>query len=216
MADRLVHDVAAEVVSVDDGNGYIANPVKACADNHIRALTLLWQGPRADWVVVLEDDAQPVPNFRHHVSVALQWAETSIVGLYLGTGNPNGPTQQAIIPAVREADDVDIPWIVGDWFISTVGYAVRWECLPYLIETLSELVGPIDNRINTWTHMVDLPTWYTQPSLVDHEDGPSVISSPGIPNYENIKTRRRAHRFGTRSEWGSRTVKLGYAEGWSR
>lgn len=219
MAQNLSERVGADVRSIDNGNLGVVDgwfdPVEACARNHIRTLRMLAE-MSADWAVVLEDDAEPVPNLRQHLASALMWAESSIVGLYLGTGNPDGPTQQAIVPAVKEAKDAGIPWINGEWFISTVGYAVRSEYLPYLIRIISGLTGPVDNRINTWTHAAGLDTWYTQPSLVDHDDGPSVISVTGIPDYENTKMMRRAHSFGIRDEWDSRTVKLGHAEGWSR
>lgn len=204
LSQRMIEAVQADVVEYDSGTP----SVNACADNHIRVLTALNDVANGDWVVVLEDDALPVPDFRHHVELALAKTGGEIVGLYLGTGNPNGVVQEAVMPAVREAAATQNAWIVADWFLATVGYAVRPERLPGLIASLSSGTGPVDNRINSWTHQVGLETWYTQPSLVDHEDGSSVLSAwTPYP--------RHAHNVGFRKVWNQRAVRMAQVEGWS-
>jgi hypothetical protein len=207
LVGKLLRDTQIDVIKWDDG----LPSVKGCADNHIRVLTELYRqvGRRHRWCVVLEDDAQPVLDFREQLKMALARAHTPLVGLYLGTGNPAGPTQQAIVPAVEAAEASQSNWIVADWYISTVGYAVRSAWLPAMLTALSEMGGPVDMRINEWTHAANIKTWYTQPSLVNHGDDTSVIAGPGIPT-----PIRRAHRYGSRTEWSSRTTQMATAVPW--
>jgi GR25 family glycosyltransferase involved in LPS biosynthesis len=207
MAERLICDVDADVFNFD--HSFPPSPM-GCANNHIRVLQQLCMlATTGEWCVVLEDDAQPVPDFRRHVKRALLKAGSSLVGLYLGTGNPHGATQRAIIPAVEAAQASQACWIVADWFISTVGYAVHSTLLSGLIKGISKIGGPVDNRINDWCHDAGIRAWYTQPSLVDHDECPSIISSVVV------QPQRRAHRYGSLSKWNDRTVEMGYARGWS-
>lgn len=206
LADKLASDVEADFVSRD--NTWPPN-TKGCATNHIRTLTdLKRKSITGEWCVVLEDDAVPVVGFRRELHRALIKSDSSLVGLYVGTGNPDGATQRAIIPAVSAARSSDAAWIESDWFISTVGYAIRSEWLSGLVSALSTMGGPVDNRISEWSQQVGLKTWYCQPSLVDHDDQSSMITSFQFHP-------RHAHRYGIRDEWNRRTVQMGYAHGWS-
>jgi hypothetical protein len=204
LAQPMIDAVEADFVSLDHG----LPTVIGCADNHILVLKTLDGAAKDEWCIVLEDDAIPVDDFREHAERALAKTDAQLVGLYLGTGNPLGVVQAAVEPAVRAAEDSQSAWIVADWFLATVGYAVRSTLLPDLIADISERGGPVDNRINEWTHAAGLQTWYTQPSLVDHEDNSSVLSSfTPYPRY--------AHRYGARKQWNKRTVAMGRVEGWS-
>lgn len=206
LADRLSADVDADFVSTDIGWPPSAT---GCADNHIRTLKYLAMiASPGEWCVVLEDDARPVDDFRRQLKRALLKCDASLIGLYLGTGNPDGSTQRAIIPAVNAARASEAAWIVSDWFISTVGYVVRSESLSDLVTTISDMGGPVDNRISEWSQGAGLKTWYCQPSLLDHDDESSMISS-------FMPYPRHAHRVGIRDEWNRDAVEMGYAEGWS-
>ena len=207
MAQRLIEQVTADVFSFD--HTFPPSP-KGCADNHIHVLRQLCMlATSGEWVTVLEDDAEVVEDFRNQLKAALRKSGSPLVGFHLGTGSRYGAVQQAVIPAVEAAEAAGANWIVSDWFISTLGYAVRSPLLSGLITGISGAGGPVDNRINEWTHHAKIKTWYTQPSLVNHEDGPSLISSTVV------QPVRRAHRFGTVSQWNNRTVEMGYARGWS-
>lgn len=206
LVDKLVDDVQASYVGRD---ATWPPNAKGCADNHIRVLKRLnMMATPGEWCVVLEDDALPVPNFRQEVKQALMKCDASLVGLYLGTGNPTGPTQRAILPAVRDASASDAAWIVSDWFISTVGYVLRSDWISDLITAISDMGGPVDNRISEWSQQAGLKTWYCQPSLVDHHDESSMITSFAF-------YPRHAHNVGVREQWNRRTVEMGYAYGWS-
>lgn len=206
LAHKLAVDVGADYVS-EDRTWPPSN--MGCASNHIKTLTHLNSLAAPDeWCVILEDDALPVDNFRDELNRALMKCDASLVGLYLGTGNSDGPTQRAIIPAVNAARTSDAAWIESDWFISTVGYVLRAEWLSDLIPALSSMGGPVDNRISDWSQSAGLKTWYCQPSLVDHHDESSMITSFSFHP-------RHAHSCGTRDEWNRGTVQMGYAHGWS-
>jgi hypothetical protein len=208
MADTLIKKVGADVFVFD--HSFPPSP-RGCADNHIRVLQQLsMMATKGEWLIVLEDDAQPVENFRREVKGPLRVTGSQLVGLYLGTGSIHGATQRAIIPAVAAAEAAGAHWIVADWFISTVGYAVASPLLPALIKGISNDGGPVDNRINEWMQGAGVKTWYTYPSLVNHDDdGPSLISAV------QVQPPRVAHRFGTRPIWSSKTIEMGYARGWS-
>jgi hypothetical protein len=206
MAERLIAQVGADVFCFD--HTFPPSP-KGCSDNHIRVLRQLCMlATPGEFVVVLEDDAEPVDDFRNQLKGALLKTGSPLVGLHLGTGSPHDPVQQAVAPAVEAAEASQACWIVSDWFIYTIGYAVRSPLLSGLITAISSAGGPMESRINEWTHHARIKTWYTQPSLINHGDASSLINSAPVPP-------RGAHRFGTRTEWNRRTVEMGYARGWS-
>jgi len=207
MAQELIDHIGADVFCFD--HTFPPSP-KGCADNHIRVLRQLCMlATPGEWVVVCEDDAQPVQDFRNQLKAALLKAGSPLVNFYLGAGSPHGAVGQAVIPAVEAAEASAASWIVSDWFISTVAYAVRSPLLSGLVTGISDMGGPTEIRINEWTHHTRTKTWYTQPSLVDHHDGPSLVNSA------MTQSVHRAHRFGTRDTWNRRTVEMGYARGWS-
>lgn len=207
LVDELINDVDVDIIKFDDG----LPSITGCANNHIRVLKALNECSHKDkWCVVLEDDAQPVTDFREQLVESLALADTALVGLYLGTGSRAGSTQKAIIPAIQAAEDTGSNWVVSDWFMSCVGYAVKSSWLPCLIDALSNNGGPVDNRINEWSHRTGFKTWYTYPSLVNHKDEQSLISSAGVP-----LPVRHAWCSGGRDVWHDGCVRMGYAEGWS-
>jgi hypothetical protein len=204
LVDSLIRETQPDVIRWDDG----IPSVKGCADNHIRVLSEFNRqvSVRHRWCVVLEDDSRPVSDFRHQLDMALARAQTPLVGLYLGGGNLNFPTQRAMEMAVAKA--FESHWITADWFCSGVAYAVRSTRLPALVTAISEMAGPLDRRINLWARKTGVQTWYAQPSLVNHKDGVSVIS----PNLRIPP--RQAFRFGPRAEWNSSTTRMEHAEPW--
>jgi hypothetical protein len=205
MAQELIEQIGADVFCFD--HTFPPSP-KGCADNHIRVMRQLCMlATPGEWCVVCEDDAEPVEDFRNQLKAALLKAGSPLVNFHLGTGSPHGAVQQAIIAAVEAAEASQACWIVSDWFISTVAYAVRSPLLSGLITGISDMGGPTEVRINEWTHHARVQTWYSQPSLADHH-GQSLINSATQPE-------RAAHRFGTRDTWNRITVDMGYARGWS-
>lgn len=211
LVDNLIRETQADVIRFDDT---FPPSVTGCAENHVRVLTELNRHATGnEFVVVLEDDAVPVENFRDQVKSALALSESPLVGLYLGTNSPGGRIYNAMLPAVEAANAADANWIVADWFIGTVAYAVRADWLPALIDSLSNDGGPVDVRICTWSQRAGIETWYSQPSLANHDNGQSLINS--VPGFEKMVIRR-AWNFGTRDEWSSSAVKMDHidSDGW--
>jgi hypothetical protein len=211
-ARNLMDTVDGDLLHVDNREWEsLAKAIDNCTDGHVAVLTELWKLAATGWCVVLEDDAVPVPGFRHHLGVALSAAPGRLVGLYLGTGNPSGPVQRAINVVVDRPE----AWIVADCLIQTVGYAVHRSLVAdLLIDVQNQETGEIPKRLTRWSQSVGMDWAYTHPSLLDHEDRESLIY-PGIPESERRKLPRRAHRWGSRTEYRGE-VRLPFCPGWSR
>ena len=207
-AERLAEDVGAVVCNVDDGT-------LACAGNHLQVLGLLALLD-ADWCVVLEDDAMPVPNFPFYVKRALAHAPAPIVGLYLGTGNPSGQPQRQIGAAMRVARNR--AWITADCLIGSVGYAIRvaspdglFIAIPEMLRWIAGDDSEFPLRVSRFAQEWGVGVCYTVPSLVDHYDG-DPIGSTTWP----ARSVRKAWRFGVRDDWDTPAVALGFCNDWSK
>lgn len=190
-ARRLAATVGADFISVDRGG------VLGCEGNHAAVQRHL-AGLPGEWSVVLEDDAVPVDGFADQVAAALEVAPAPVVSLYLGRQRP--PQYQRRIEIVCGlADKVGANWLTSPRMLHAVGYAIRTDLLPTLLEFDCDL--PADERIGACFGDV----CYVWPSLVDHADGPSVTAHPdGQPRSPG----RRAWRVGSRDVWTSSTVVL--------
>lgn len=202
MAYEVCRNVDGQVVSLDDGS-------MGCEANHHAVLTYLadqanlveLDGPT--WLVALEDDAQPVPDFPHHLDRALAASPSPVVGLYLGTGNPSGSVQRALITAITSARATDRAWLQADWFVSAVGYAVKRELVDDLLDFCRDRTEEWPLRVTRWAQDRVIDVSYTFPSLVNHADVQSVIS----PTRFN-RQPRRAHSWGVAGKWKTRVVRI--------
>lgn len=197
---ELGRELRADTVSVDDGT-------LGCARNHIVVLSTLRTqvADNESWCVVLEDDAVAVPDFLRAVERALCEAITPVVGFYLGTGNH--PVAQQNISRAIESDDA---WIASDYLINGVGYAVHswyvWELLQFISDRNDE---ELPLRITRWLQANDLYCHYTNPSLVDHADVPSIIAP------DHTLPSRRAWVTGVRTDYDTPATELGWCPIWS-
>jgi hypothetical protein len=195
LADHLAQQTQAAVISVDDGS-------MGANTNH----QTVWKHLSTEdttWSVVLEDDAMPVTGFRKHLGKALTAAPTSIVSLYLGKQRP--PQYQADIQeALDKADANQAHWIVGTQLFHAVGTAIRTELLPDMLANMKFYL-PIDENIGQWSRRQGWPIAYTVPSLVDHADGPTLITHPDGAERE---PGRVAWRTGTHFTWNSDAVEV--------
>jgi hypothetical protein len=208
MAVELATEVGALVVRDTECRGGVGDMV-GCARTHARALQVLLDQSDAEWLVVLEDDAIPVPDFRFHVGAALQCARNPLVGFYLGTGT-NPDVQTVIKLAIRAADGVGVAWITGDCLLSNVGYAVHRRVVSRVVDAVHRYTRvEVPLRITRWVQECGAGVDYTWPSLVDHRDGWSTIAHRRVSG-------RRAHRHGTAADWDTGSVALGPVPGcWS-
>lgn len=208
MATKLADTVGADTISWDDGTR--GDTLTRCAAGHLSVLNQL-AGTSAPWVCVLEDDAIPVDDFPFRVKQALEHTPARIVGLYLGTSGLT-KTQAQIKRAVTAAKDTNRAWIVADCLIGSVGYVAESWLLPDIIGFIADRPKEeLPLRISRWAQARHFDVAYTQPSLVDHNDGDSVgkpFRAPGFP-------KRRAWSYGVRDNWDTPTVKLGHCPIWS-
>lgn len=180
-AVSLAADVGAELFLDTAGLGEWGN--------HARAWDWL-AGSGASWGVVLQDDAVPVPGFGEHLAELLGAVPfRTAVGLYVGTSYPW--LQQARVPgALQRADRVGAAWLASPGLHWGVGVALPVE---YIRGVLERPCGrPYDERVGEYFWREHrLPTLYPSWSLVDHEDGPTLV------DHGAARTRpRRAHRVG--------------------
>lgn len=212
-AHELADNVWASACRIDDGTLQIEG-------NHLRVLHELWltscfvtePEDRLDgFCVVLEDDAQPIPQFREHLDAALEHAPAPIVGLYLGTGNPSGEVarqaRQAVFTALDHTKDA---WIMADCLLNTVGYAVRADLVDEMCSDIAQRSGEMPLRITRWAQFAGHDICYTVPSLVDHADGNPINPCP--PG----RLERKAWAVGTPvAGWDTGSVRLGHCPQWS-
>lgn len=167
--------------------------------NHDRAWVLATTTP-ADYCCVLEDDAIPVTNFHQQTQAALAVAPTPIISLYLGRTRP--PQYQ---PAIQGALTLDTDWITARHLFHAVAVAIRSDLVGDMLSNLECASVPADDRIGHWAQKRNLLVSYTNPSLVEHDDGPTLIAhADGQPRVVG----RRAWRAGTRFRWSGSTTAI--------
>ncbi|WP_110883941.1 glycosyltransferase family 25 protein [Mycolicibacterium sphagni] len=194
----LLLSVGPDWVSVDDGE-------LGCTGNHLTVWAALLER-RADWLVVVEDDAVPCDDFREQLEHALAVAPTDIVGLYLGRTYP-------------VAGQMDIAHVRNDpahWALSTqlrhaVGTAMRAELVDDMLHSTDRGL-PIDEAITQWAKARGHLVGYTRPSLLNHADTAPLITAraDGAPRDSGPRT---AWAHGGRPAWNSTTVALGQLPG---
>lgn len=175
-ADALASHIGAHLVIDEDNHG--ANW------NHRRALE--WASTQPCRVVVLEDDALPVPWFTNKVIPWLNDKPDDLISFYLGTGRP--PQYQAqIAERLIAADRTRADYITLPQLIHGVCYSVPPQHLPRVLARWDSN-KPADFALgDAWAAPVVYPCW----SLVDHADGEPVERHP---DGEARTERRRAWR----------------------
>lgn len=145
--------------------------------------------PTADWHLVLQDDVLVSQNLLAGLEQALtQLGHDGLVSAYTGTGRPN---QKAAQRALGHATRCNHSWLTlqslhwGPAIIApvhTIPHMLDW-CEPRAHTTnYDKLLGTYYRDILGWH------TWYTVPSLVDHQGLPSLVGHDTGPT-------RTAHRF---------------------
>lgn len=197
LVNGLTKSVKPDCLSMDtDGIG--------CGRNHLNAIAQAY-GHAVEhykkWIVVLEDDAVPVPNFRREIETALRHSPTKLVSFYLGINHPI-QYQYDISKAVK----ANTSWLIHPYMRHAVGYAIGIEYVESLRQTVTGLVeqnwAP-DDAMSEYAKSTKHLVSYTNPSLVDHKDLPSVIKNRthlGVPVTAQ-PLARKAHRFGIRDIW---------------
>ena len=187
MGAELAERVDADLISVDTQQ-------RGCTWNHCQ----VWRahasssGGSADWNVVLEDDALPVDGFCDQLADALAVAPAPIVSLYLGCGYIE---DRWIDPLLVRADQVGANWLVAQGrILHAVALAVRGDLVGSLVDNLPRDDRPIDRSLSRWARRQGHSVAYSNPSLVDHDDGKSLV-------VRYRRAERRAWRTGVRDDW---------------
>lgn len=180
--------------------------------NHLRTLRAMRQRWQTGWLVVLEDDCQPVPGLREQLDMALDAAPSPIVSLYCGTGYP-AQYQRAFSDTINDCPDV--PWLMHKQLRHAVGYALHTEitraAMPFIEKCIMGRFAP-DDAISGFALGNGIMVAYTNPSLVDHRDVDTVIDVRmhlGHPQAPGRKRPRKAYKVGTRLTWEDKCVNVG-------
>lgn len=193
-AKTLARTVGADFISFDDG-------LLGCEGNHETVQQQLAYMP-STWSLILEDDADPILDFRNQVLTALPLSPSPIVSFYLGRQRPPH-WQPRIKKALTNAGDAS--WVQSTHLLHAVAYAIRTPLLPSLLDHISTL--PADQHITQWARSYGHTVAYTNPSLCDHHDLPTLVQhQDGAPRPQG----RKAWHVGARTEWTSTTVTMGH------
>lgn len=198
-AHQLMESVGAAYMSVDDGT-------LGCDNNHRKAWQWMANNNPGEWSTIVEDDAKPIPNFRHHLHHALAAAGTDIVSLYRGHRVNNPPGEQHGLNATERADDANACWIHSHLLLHAVAVAIKTPLIDDMLKHIRTVALPIDEAITHFTVRNKLVVAYTHGSLVNHADTPTVITRhrdklPRPPG-------RVAYHLGPPTEWTDKAVKL--------
>lgn len=174
MAQRLYSSLGAHHILTDE-IGVGANEM------HRRALE--WAAEQSCRVVVLEDDALPVPQFHAAVVEWLARFPDNLVSFYLGTGCP-APYQLNIAVKLIEADSLRNDHVIIQRLLHGVCYSIPPSQIDNVLRRWDP-AKPADYAVgDAYGGSVVYPVY----SLVDHTDGDSV-------EHGQCRQRRKAWRL---------------------
>jgi len=176
-ASLLAGELGAHLL-IDEGN-HGANW------NHRRAIE--WAAEQTCRVVVLEDDALPVPGFADKVADWLARFPDDMMSFYLGTGRPP-QYQKEIAGMLVDADRVCGDHIVMSKLIHGVCYSPPQNRLPRMLSAWNTTLAADYAVGEAYGGRVVYPCY----SLVDHADLPTIERHP---DNEPRTERRRAWRL---------------------
>ncbi|HGA2239979.1 TPA: hypothetical protein ACIRVD_001588 [Enterobacter roggenkampii] len=153
--------------------------------NHRRALE--WAAEQSCRVVVLEDDALPVPGFGDKVADWIARFPDDMLSFYLGTGRPP-QYQKEIAGMLVDADRVCGDHIVMNKLIHGVCYSPPQGRLARMLSAWNKTLAADYAVGEAYGGRVVYPCY----SLVDHADLPTVERHP---DNEPRTERRRAWRL---------------------
>lgn len=153
--------------------------------NHRRALE--WAAEQTCRVVVLEDDALPVPGFADMVADWLARFPDDMLSFYLGTGRPP-QYQKEIAGMLVDADRVSADHLVLSKLIHGVCYSPPQSRLTRMLNAWNKTLAADYAVGEAFGGRVIYPCY----SLVDHAD---LLTVERHPDNEPRTERRRAWRL---------------------
>lgn len=156
---------------------------------------------RGDWHLVIQDDAILTPDFYENLVGAISVVpERVLISLYTGTARP---LKERVQNAVDRAGDCS--WLrhyMLMWGVAIVLPSWHIEHLLEFVDTPEWAESQYDNRLGMFYQRNRLCVYYTQPSLVDHDDDIDSLLGHG-----QSPEPRRAHTLATgRLNWNKRVV----------
>lgn len=128
-----------------------------------------------DWSVVLEDDAVPsawMDTLGDVLERAREINPRSIVSLYVGTARP---LNKRVTIATSKADSLGAGWLTYESLMWNVGVAIPTYLVGNMLNYVRDVSLPADQRISRWARNCNVQVLYPWPSLVDHDDGRSLL-----------------------------------------
>lgn len=166
--------------------------------NHERAWRTANRTASSTHVLVLQDDALPVPDFEKHVQRAIEERPDDPISLYVGT---HRPWKEQVVEAVEEANRTGASWISCHSLLWGVGLILPTWMIPEMLDGVQKSSLPYDQRISVWTQSSGREVFYTWPSLVDHADTATVAHG------NTVQGIRVAHQVGE-PNWTGGVVKI--------
>lgn len=162
---------------------------------------LLWGVGRADWHVVIQDDAILSPGFYDNLVGAINNVPIkSLISLYTGTARPLGKRVQTAVDKV-----VDETWLSYWLLMWGVGIVIPSSHIEPMLEFVADRTEPYDTRIGIFYQRNRLPVYYTMPSLVNHDDDLGTV----IPGHGTEPGARVAHRLATGPvRWNKQVINI--------
>lgn len=197
-AHQLREHTRAAYMSIDNGT-------LGCENNHHRVWTWCTNHARRhhhDWVIVLEDDAQPITDFPDQLANALRYAPTPILSFYLGTSRPP-QHQPRIRAATQQAETTGAAWITSPRLYHAVAVAIQTSHAHHMLTHLKPHI-PIDENITHWARANHHIIAYTWPSLCDHHDQPTLVQHR---DHKPRNQPRKAWKHGT-PNWNRHTIPI--------
>ena len=164
--------------------------------NHDKA----WQMYNAsdDWLVVVEDDVELVPNFQKHVQDAIEnMPDLGVLSLYAGYPRPE---RFRVASAVQKAKQYGASYLRYNRVLWGPAVAMRTDMIDDMLNWVSGSDWPYDERFSQWMTARRISAFYTMPSLVDHADIDSLLGRGGVP--------RKAYWFEEPTHWNSKAISI--------
>lgn len=155
---------------------------------------------KGDWHVVVQDDAILTPDFYNNIVGAVSTLpHKTLVSLYTGTVRPLPDRVKA---AVAKAQNDT--WLKFWLLLWGVGIVIPSDHIEPVLEYCEGREELYDMRIGQFYQINRLQVYYTNPSLVDHdEDLGSLLGHGKSPE------PRRAHRVATGPvNWNNRAIDI--------
>lgn len=172
LQDALRREKFAEVAVILDKDS------EGARETHLRAITAPVEDPEVTHILIIEDDAKPVPHFRQKLTTYLEKSPNDLISVYLGTSKPAG--WQRRVDAMLTGEEVEGNTLVLSALIHGVAYSLPVHAQKiYSANSDTPPLEQADYHVGQiWFNATQRPIIYTVFSLVQHDDGGKSINTP--------------------------------------